>query len=64
MALSLDQREEALESLEAALDAGRRIIGELATGRDSYVRDEPASRSPHVERSSEPEQAGVGGPQP
>jgi hypothetical protein len=42
LALSVGRTEEAMQSLEGALDAGRRIIGELAEGRESYVRNEPA----------------------
>lgn len=41
LALSIGERATAMASLEAALDGGRRIIGDLAKGRLSYARRVP-----------------------
>lgn len=38
LALSIGRADEALPQVASALDAGRRIIGSLADGRDDYVR--------------------------
>lgn len=46
MALALGRHEEARAPIEDALDAGRRIIGELAEGRESFVRDVAAHDAP------------------
>jgi C4-dicarboxylate-specific signal transduction histidine kinase len=48
LALSVGRPEEALQSLDEALDAGRRMIGQLAEGRQSYVRNAPAHAGEEV----------------
>jgi hypothetical protein len=48
LALSVGRPDEALDSLDEALDAGRRMIGQLAEGRQSYVRNAPAHAGEQV----------------
>lgn len=42
LALSIGRADEALAQVESALEAGRRMIGTLADGRDDYVRTSSA----------------------
>jgi C4-dicarboxylate-specific signal transduction histidine kinase len=46
LALSIGRSDEALAQVDAALDSGRRIIGELAEGRSDYVREQAPDRKP------------------
>jgi C4-dicarboxylate-specific signal transduction histidine kinase len=46
LALSIGRNDEALAQVDAALDSGRRMIGELAEGRNDYVREQAPDRKP------------------
>ena len=53
LALAMGQQEQAARELEAALDAGRRMIGQLADGRVNYVRDVAAGADGAVDDPAE-----------
>lgn len=50
LALSMGRPDDALAQLDDALESGRRIIGTLADGRESYVRDLAAGHESGDER--------------